>query len=180
MPKLIPLQNVSAGSIMRTFIPILFFLVAWTPQLACSQTQNQDCSDGVCQYEPQDPWQRTRFWLRQTGHLGLFYNCDCQEEKRFSPYICWQQEDCHRIQFWERMKCDWNRMRQRIADGACECKGRLLSKLPCRSDHCDRQTCCSESHTANQLASHAAIPNSDSNPTDSIQAKSPPKPVLNR
>ncbi len=49
------------------------------------------------QYSPDDPWCTGVAFRNHMGHGGLFYNCDHQEDKRFSPYIYWrtQRQDCH-------------------------------------------------------------------------------------
>lgn len=74
-------------------------------------------------YSPDDPWTRSRIWRRHTGHFGKFYNCDCEEQKRYSPYICWKNADCPFVdEGWlfhkQRTR---QRIRQRIADGSCAC-----------------------------------------------------------
>jgi len=74
-------------------------------------------------YSPSDPWTRSRIWRRHTGHFGKFSNCDCEEQKRYSPYICWKNADFPFVGEglffqWHR---DVQRIRQRIADGSCHC-----------------------------------------------------------
>ena len=86
------------------------------------------------QYSPDDPWIRSRIWRRQTGHWGKFYNCDCEEQKRYSPYICWKNAECPFVgeswrQRWQRDKA---RIWQRINDGSCsECTNRDVSTCNC-------------------------------------------------
>jgi hypothetical protein len=50
--------------------------------------------DYICnaprQFTPSDPWTTGRVFRTQMGHGGIFYNCDGQEDKRFSPYIDWR------------------------------------------------------------------------------------------
>jgi hypothetical protein len=41
-------------------------------------------------YGPADPWTTGAVYGKHIGHSGHFYNCDHQEEKRWSPYISWQ------------------------------------------------------------------------------------------
>ena len=90
---------------------------------------------------PDSPWTRGRFWLRQTGHFGLFYNCDCEERKRCSPFLCWRPSDSP----WpgQRLRdciyCDIKNIKQRILDGSASCCGDRKSRQPCKSAHCQ---CC--------------------------------------
>ena len=45
-------------------------------------------------YSPSDPWVKGHVFRTHTGHDGLFYNCDGEEDKRCSPYIRWPQRPC--------------------------------------------------------------------------------------
>lgn len=45
-------------------------------------------------YSPSDPWVKGHIFRTHTGHDGLFYNCDNEEDKRCSPYIRWPQRPC--------------------------------------------------------------------------------------
>lgn len=45
-------------------------------------------------YSPSDPWVKGHVFRTHTGHDGLFYNCDGEEDKRCSPYIRWSQRPC--------------------------------------------------------------------------------------
>ncbi len=45
-------------------------------------------------YSPCDPWQKGHIFRTHTGHDGLYYNCDQEEEKRCSPWIHWPQRPC--------------------------------------------------------------------------------------
>lgn len=77
------------------------------------------------QYSPDDPSTRSRLFKLQTGQAGAFYNCDGEEDKRNSPFICWKSsngEHCRRT-FLDVL--DWRGDRaeifQRICDGVGGC-----------------------------------------------------------
>lgn len=82
--------------------------------------------DTQIQYSPDDASTRSRLFNLQTGQAGAFYNCDGEEDKRHSPYICWKNGPCgekfHRplwdVLDWRR---DKNEIAQRICDGAGAC-----------------------------------------------------------
>lgn len=97
-------------------------------------------SKEAIQYSPADPQQRGRLFNLQTGHAGAFYNCDGEEDKRFSPHICWSSR-CGSP--WYRSISDvlrWKRDRieiaQRICDGAGACCGKK-----CKSSSCGCSAC---------------------------------------
>jgi hypothetical protein len=78
-------------------------------------------------YTPTDPNERGRIFNMHTGHAGAFYNCDDEEAKRNSPYICWkgtyQKSTPHRG-LWRGLKMDIAEVKQRIHDGGCgTCQG---------------------------------------------------------
>ena len=80
--------------------------------------------DAITQYSPDDPSTRSRLFNLQTGHAGAFYNCDGEEDKRHSPYICWKNgpagEKFHRpILDVINWKSDKDEIVQRICDGSC-------------------------------------------------------------
>ena len=86
------------------------------------------------QYSPDDPWTRSRIWRRHTGHWGRFYNCDCEEQKRYSPYICWKNAECPYVgESWRhRWQRDRARIWQRINDGSCnECTNQTVGTCSC-------------------------------------------------
>ncbi len=72
-------------------------------------------------YGPQDPWTKGSVYRTQTGHSGWFYNCDEEECKRNSPYICWKAQDNteHIRSYWSVLKADWSEVKQRIRAGTC-------------------------------------------------------------
>jgi hypothetical protein len=82
-------------------------------------------NDAPIQYSPSDPRTKSRLFNLQTGQAGAFYNCDGEEDKRCSPYICWKTgcgDRFHRT-FWDVLnwKKDRAEIAQRICDGAGAC-----------------------------------------------------------
>ena len=89
---------------------------------------------GPISYSPSDPEFRSKLFRLQTGHAGLFYNCDGEESKRNSPYICWNSQ--HSAD-WRNGACEACRrdradVRQRVVDGSC-CPQK---KSNCQCDSC--------------------------------------------
>jgi hypothetical protein len=100
------------------------------------KTVRDFCIEKPLQYSPDDPWTRSRVFRLYTGHAGLFYNCDCEEEKRNSPYICWKTTCENQIlpkrsflRIWTK---DIENTRQRIIDGAGACCGEGCGCHRCR------------------------------------------------
>lgn len=91
-----------------------------------NKARNGHGSNPLIQYSPDDPSTRNRLFNLQTGHAGAFYNCDGEENKRNSPYICWKNGPCREklhctfldILDWRKDKCE---IAQRICDGAGAC-----------------------------------------------------------
>ena len=77
------------------------------------------------QYQPSDPWVRSKLFQAHTKHRGFFYNCDNEECKRQSPYICWKlhfENDLPTRMTWkQRIRHELGQVRQRIYDGAGMC-----------------------------------------------------------
>jgi hypothetical protein len=90
----------------------------------CAQTFWQEYQPGSRHaYDPMDPWQRSIVFRNHIGHGGLFYNCDHEEDKRFSPYIDWgwwsprpTGESC-----WECIRQQCREVHWRIRAGATCC-----------------------------------------------------------
>lgn len=78
-------------------------------------------------YSPQDPWQKGRVFRTHTGHDGLFYNCDGEEEKRCSPWIRWGQRPCDDL-------LSPSRIRGEYKQSVCDALERL--KMGSCQDHC--------------------------------------------
>ncbi len=79
----------------------------------------------IRQYQPNDPWTRSRFYQVQNGYAGLFRDCDNEEQKRCSPYICWKYSHCPTVRerFIDFISPDLDQVKQRIKDGAGACCG---------------------------------------------------------
>jgi len=88
-----------------------------------SQTLSDFKYDRPFQYAPGDPWTRSKLFNRQTKHYGFGYNCDGEECKRNSPYICWKthtEKDLpSRTGWWQRLNQTAAEVKQRIAEGSC-------------------------------------------------------------
>lgn len=82
--------------------------------------------DRVFNYQASDPQHRGKLFNVHTGHYGKFYNCDSQEDKRNSPYICWkphhENDFPNRLGFCENLRRDITEIKQRISDGAGNCQ----------------------------------------------------------
>lgn len=74
------------------------------------------------QYGPKDPW--TVGWVMRTqmGYGGMFYNCDCEEQKRFSPYIDWNRQACVTCQNGPLAQVHQQiyEIEQRVRTGSCK------------------------------------------------------------
>jgi hypothetical protein len=72
-------------------------------------------------YGPRDPWDVGLVMRHQAGWSGHFYNCDCEEHKRLSPYIRWERQPTvccpHGHCWWIKQQID--EVHQRIRTGAC-------------------------------------------------------------
>lgn len=79
------------------------------------------------QYQPNDPFVRSKAFQIQTKHYGLFRDCDTEECKRNSPHICWKvhhEKDLPTtMTALQRVKHELNQVRQRVLDGAGSCAG---------------------------------------------------------
>ena len=97
------------------------------------------------QYSLDDPWTRSRIWRRHTGHWGKFYNCDGEEQKRYSPYICWKNADCPFVdESWRYLLWrDKQEIRRRISDGSCS---------TCQEQHTPTQRSCNCHKCTTQVA----------------------------
>jgi hypothetical protein len=106
---------------MQRYLILTLLLIVAALAGGCAKFRQDYFTDPTARYTPNDPC--TRSWVRhwQTGHAGLFYNCDGEERKRCSPYICWKHADppwpCETIR--KNVPRDLYRIRQRIRDGSC-------------------------------------------------------------
>ena len=104
----------------------------------------------VQQYAPDDPQTQGRLFNLQTGHAGAFYNCDGEESKRNSPYICWKAVQHERWHGTFRDVLNWcqdrNEIAQRICDGAKGCCSGDRKSESCEScELCERSPVAQES-----------------------------------
>ena len=87
------------------------------------KTLQDYCLNPYRQFQPDDPWTRSKIWNLQAGRSGLFFNCDAEEEKRYSPYIYWKRQTIDPIPpspFCPRyVLSDCRALKQRISDGRC-------------------------------------------------------------
>lgn len=97
----------------------------------------RDTHDRPWQYSPNDPWYRGKLYRYQTGQYGFFYNCDGEECKRNSPYICWKT---HYERSWPRpqhliphIREEIENVKWRIANGSCHPREKCST---CRSTNC--------------------------------------------
>ncbi len=88
-----------------------------------AQTLRRDyVVDAPIQYRVSDPWDRGLVFRRHIGHAGFFYNCDNEQCKRQSPYICFKSE--HRgcretcLNKWRRQIAE---AKWRLDAGGCGC-----------------------------------------------------------
>ncbi|MGI9496543.1 MAG: hypothetical protein ACR2NK_10850 [Mariniblastus sp.] len=97
--------------------------------------KNENCAPTDF-YKPSDPWTRGKLYNIQTGNSGLFFNCDGEQAKRYSPYICWkpitEKALPTRKGIWNSIKQDIAEVKQRVRDGSC----------------CDLGCTCSDCHRA--------------------------------
>ena len=117
-------------------------------------------NDQVFNYQPNDPLFRSKAYKAHTKHNGWFYNCDHQEDKRNSPYICWKPHwesdfpPCR--SFREYLRRDIAEVRQRISDGAGVCQSSCGCRR-CQTETFSRiRTACG--HCGNKSANCACAP----------------------
>ena len=120
-------------------------------------------------YSPDDPCQRSKWFRLQTGHFGYAYNCDSEECKRNSPYICWTAPTNHPlppIHRWvKEARCDLREALGRIADGSC---------AHCESEcsRCGGSGCAVCQQTPSQSA-----PNETVEPSLRVAQQAPPQAI---
>lgn len=123
----------------------LYFVPALNAQTEARKARNDYRDDRVFRYQPEDPWTRSKLFKTHMGHGGRFYNCDGEEQKRYSPYICWKlhfENDLPpRQRFLDCLGCEIAEIKQRIMDGAGACY---------RTDSCN----CDECQTVRQSQSY--------------------------
>lgn len=122
---------------MKTVVWLLFVMVMMLPGQLSAQNFRADYKSGPVHYQPDDPWVRGKIFQVHTGHGGFFYNCDHQEDKRFSPYINWNRQPkwCYPRR---PILCDIRRQKWEVKRRICWGKGNCCHKsdrLPPRSDY---------------------------------------------
>lgn len=97
------------------------------------------------QYGPRDPWEVGIVMRNQIGWGGHFFNCDCEEHKRMSTYIRWEQQPticCPHGHCWD-IKQQIDEVRQRIRTGSCQqCEFQLCPR--CGSSEPPIQSTCAD------------------------------------
>lgn len=108
---------------LAAFFAALFCFQVSVCDQAAAQVVRKSGGDPVVKYQPSDPWKRGRIFNIQTGNSGLFYNCDGEQAKRCSPYICWKRDDepmlpplFEPVKMWKEQL---DTVRQRVSDGSC-------------------------------------------------------------
>lgn len=112
-------------------IKLLAFSYLMIGMFSCSQLEAQEFKkflrdyrdERIYNYTPTDPNFRGKVFRVHTKHYGAFYNCDGEENKRNSPYICWKPHHERvfppRLGFKENLRRDIAEITQRINDGGC-------------------------------------------------------------
>jgi hypothetical protein len=72
-------------------------------------------------YSPDDPFTKGLVYRLQTGQAGKYFNCDCEEQKRYSPYIYWQTVCNHTYPkpYCTVLLRDIHEVKERVRAGAC-------------------------------------------------------------
>ena len=101
----------------------------------------------IFNYQPTDPQYRGKVFNIHTGHYGKFYNCDGEENKRNSPYICWkphhEKDFPTRLGFCENLRRDIAEINQRLNDGAGACRQKNCNCNQCQQAAVVTQPSCS-------------------------------------
>ena len=92
------------------------------------------CLNPFRQFQPDDPQTRSRIWNWQAGRTGLFFPCEEEEAKRYSPYIYWKYQTIDPIPPFPltpyELHRDWKAAKQRLIDGCSGCNNSLASLGP--------------------------------------------------
>lgn len=116
-------MRVLFASIVLPVVAFVFLLAG--PSEASGQNVYQDYwANRTGSYSPQDPWQKGHVFRTHTGHDGLFYNCDGEEEKRCSPWIRWGYRPCDDVFSPTRIRNDYKQSvcdaLERLKLGSCQ------------------------------------------------------------
>ena len=90
------------------------------------------CKQVPRQFSPDDPWTMGWFLRTEVGFGGLFFNCDGEAMKRYSPYIRWncQNVDCPKRLIKDPLLQQLAEVRRRVQWGAC---GGCAANCKCNS-----------------------------------------------
>lgn len=104
-------------------IPLMMAVLALGPAIvACGQSTMAPVARYTGDsYSAASPNCGTRRFAIDTGHFGRFYNCDCEEAKRSSPYIQWKSVNrCEtRRTGWSVFRHDLDEVHARVRAGRC-------------------------------------------------------------
>ena len=129
------------------------------------------------QFGPRDPWDVGIVLRNQAGWGGAFYNCDCEEHKRMSPYIHWEQQPtvcCPHGHCWD-IKQQINEVKQRVRTGSCkQCEFHLCPR--CGSSEPPVPSSCPDGNCSTGACPHCgstALASSSSANTESAETANP-------
>lgn len=166
------------------FLLVSFAAVLAGGQAAFAQNLRLDYIRNVPrQYGPYDPWEVGIVMRNQMGHGGLFYNCDCEEHKRLSPYIRWEQQPtvCCPHGHCRDLHQQLDEVRQRVRTGSCrQCEFRLCQECtssPTRPlTDCPQAGCATCAEPADNLEAAPAEP-TPAEPTPVEPSPAPTEPT---
>ena len=143
----------------------------------------------VFNYRPNDPQYRGKAFNIQTKHYGKFYNCDGEEDKRNSPYICWkrhfEKDFPTRVGFCENLRRDIAAINQRLNDGAgpcrqananCNCTQCQQAAVATPQPNCPCASCAANAETRNQTGPIHSIAKSARSKNAAVKSASVVKP----
>ncbi len=120
----------------RSLCIAAILLVSGWCQMAAAQNVIKDYScNAPRQFAPETPWEVGKVLKIHIGHGGRFYNCDCQENKRHSPYIYWQCQSPMCTKQRHPVLCDikqqWHEVKQRVRWGkGCDTPHYVVPNYP--------------------------------------------------
>ncbi len=164
-------------------IGLCLYVMAWIlPRDAGANEFAKFLDEYVCnpirQYQPNDPWTRSRFYQVQNGYAGLFRDCDNEEQKRCSPYICWKYSHCPTVRerFIDFISPDLDQVKQRIKDGAGACCG-SGSPGVCSCSKCVNRQVANGSRQLDQIAKRDPAADRNGPGPNCKAAARQPKPI---
>ena len=156
------------------------------------KTLQDNCLNPLRQFQPDDPWTRSCLWNLQAGRSGLFFNCDEEEQKRYSPYIYWK---CQTIDLIPPCPLaprytisDLHATKQRIIDGSCGCQctfahcagncgGTCAASLGATSCNCPSRCPSGCTNGCNSCTTTQPVPNHQVAPIPMPETEPPNPPV---